>query len=517
MSKVSVPNCGAAGVIKDLSAHELPISAWTDAQNIRFLDGYAYQFLGHGEVYNSPAFAPQYVMPVNVVGARYWLYATATKQFVVTNTAGVTTHTDISHIAPRAGVVNQWSGFVFGGIPVLNTGDTSTIPMYWDQNLAHKFVDLPAWPANTYCKALRSFKNFIFALNVTKPIGKFPFMVKFSSPADPGSLPVTWNEADATQDAGEFDLSDGQDPIIDGLALKDSFIVYKEASTYRLVYVGGTFVFQSSKVFGMSGLLNIGCAVEFDSFHFAVTGSDLVIHDGYTATSVLDKRARRFFFQDIDVAQKGKVFCFKNPFLNEIFVAYPSIGALSCNKALVYNFLDKTVSFRSLPNLNHAAYGPIDNTLGGNWSQDNDSWNSDLTAWNGPDFTPDTTRVMMGSADVKLYLLDASASFNGALPAAYLERRGLSLDQPESFKTVTGVRPRIYGNLGDTVVVKLGGSMTPYGDPEYQTSNFTIGVDRQVDLIVSWPYLAIRFETGTAAQWRLDSYDLLDVVAAGLY
>ena len=80
-------------------------------------------------------------------------------------------------------------------------------------------------------------------------------------------------------------------------------------------------------------------AVEFDAFHFAVTGTDVVIHDGYNATSVLDKRARRAFFQDIDVANKGLVFCFKNPFLNEIFVAYPSIGATSCNKALVYNFL----------------------------------------------------------------------------------------------------------------------------------------------------------------------------------
>lgn len=508
MSKVSVPNCGAAGVVKDLSTHELPISAWSDASNVRFLDGYAYQFLGHGEVYNSPAFAPQYVMPVYVAGARYWLYATATKQFVVTNSGGVTTHTDITHVTPRAGVVNQWSGFVFGGVPILNVGDTSKVPMYWDQNLTHKFVDLTAWPAGVYCKVLRQYKNFMVALNVTKAGVSYPFMMKWSSPAVPGALPTTWNEADATNDAGEFDIADGQDPIVDGLGLKESFIVYKESSTFRIDYIGGVFIFGNKKVFGMSGLMNIGCAVEFDSFHFAVTGSDVVIHDGYTATSVLDKLARRFFFQDIDVTNRGLVFCFKNPFLNEIFVAYPSIGATSCDKALVYNFVDKTVSFRTLPNVNHAAYGAVDNSLGGNWNQDSAPWDADLTAWNGPDFTPDTARVLMGSADIKLFMLDASASFDGTLPVAFMERRGLSFDAPERIKLVTGFRPRFTGNVGQTVTIKIGYADDPYAAPTYTSMPFTIGVDLKCDFLVSGRYIAVWIGSGTAYQWRLDSYDL---------
>jgi hypothetical protein len=232
---------------------------------------------------------------------------------------------------------------------------------------------------------------------------------------------------------------------------------------------------------------------------------------------VLDKKARRYFFQNIDVANKGLVFCFKNPFLNEIFVAYPAIGSTSCDRALVYNFVDKTVSFRTLPNVNHAAYGAVDNTLGGNWNQDSDPWDSDLTAWDGPDFTPDTARVIMGSADVKLFMLDASASFDGAIPMAYLERRGLSFGDPEHFKTVTGIWPRITGNVGETVIIKLGGSMDPYKDPVYESFTYTIGVDRQADMIVSWPYIAVRFETGSAYQWRLDSFDFLEVQQAGRY
>lgn len=509
MAKVQVTACGAVGVVKDIGIPNLPLEAWTDASNIRFLDGSALQFLGHGEVYDSPAYAPQFVMPVYVAGVRYWLYQTATKSFVVTNTGGVAVHTDITHATPRAGVVNQWSGTVFGGIPVFTDGGVSKVPMYWDQDLTHKFVDLTAWPASTYCECIKSFKNLLVAGNITKTTTRYPFMIKWSALAVPGSLPSSWDETDATKEAGEFDVGEGQDPIIDLLGLKDSLIVYKESSTHAVDFIGGAFVLKSRKVFGMSGLMNKNCAVDVDSFHFAVTGSDIVVHDGFSATSILDKKTRRSFFQGIDVSNRGLVFCFVNPFLSEIFVAYPSIGATSCDKALVYNFRDKTVSYRSLPNINHAAYGPIDNDLGGAWSQDSDSWDSDLTAWNGPDYTPDTVRVMMGSADVKLYMMDASASFDGTIVDSYLERRGLDFGDPEHYKLITSIRPRIVGNTGETVIIKVGYADDQYADPTYTSFTFTIGEDLQVDCLVSGRYISIRFETGTAYQWRLDNYDFL--------
>lgn len=512
MPKVAFPNVGSIGVIKDQPASNLPPGAWSDARNVRFLDGSALQFVGQGQVYGAPLEAPQYVMQANVAGARYWLYAGATKQVVVTNASGSSVHTDVTHITPRAGTVNAWSGFVFGGIPVLNAGDGKP-PMYWDQNLTHKFVDLTAWPSSTSCKVLRQYKNLMIALGVTKVGTPYPFMVKWSNLAVAGSLPSTWDENDATKDAGEFDLAEGQDPIVDGLGLKDSLIVYKESSTYAIDYIGGQFILKSRKVSGMSGLLAMNCAVEFEAgggtMHFAVTGSDVVIHDGNTAQSVLDKKARRYLFQNLDTANKGRTFVVKNPFLNEIFICYPSIGATWCDTALIYNYVDGTVTFRSLPNVTHAGYGPVDNSLSGAWSQDSAPWDSDLTAWNGPDFTPDTARVMMGSADNKLYLLDATTSFDGALPNAYLERTGLSFDAPERMKFCSGLLPRITGNVGGTVNVRLGWSANPGDVPTWNAAvPYTIGQTIRCDDFVSGRYLAIRFETGTAFSWRLDGLDL---------
>ena len=67
------------------------------------------------------------------------------------------------------------------------------------------------------------------------------------------------NATDATKDAGEVDLSDGGDPIVDGLQLRDSFMIYKETSIYRMDYIGGTSIFAFNKVVGTSGALNKNC------------------------------------------------------------------------------------------------------------------------------------------------------------------------------------------------------------------------------------------------------------------
>jgi hypothetical protein len=77
-------------------------------------------------------------------------------------------------------------------------------------------------------------------------------------------------------------------------------------------------------------------------------------------------------------------------------------------------------------------------------------------------------------------------------------------------KLITGVRARITGNNGDTVVIKIGGHNTdPYADPEYPVSmTHTIGSTVQCDGIVEYRYPAIRIESGTAYTWRLDSLDV---------
>lgn len=496
------------GVNKDLSTHELPPHAWTDANNIRFLDGLASQVHGQAAIYDPPSVVPYHVLPIAVGGVRYWLYAGTGKIYAVNGT----THTDLTRASggDYAGSSNAWTSAVIGGIPVLNDGSGVNLPQWWSLSLAANFADLTNWPASTYCKAMRSYKNYLVALNITKTATNYPFMVKWSHPADPGALPATWDPADATKDAGEADLSEGQDAIVDGLQLRDSFMIYKESSVWRMDYIGGAYVHRFQKVLGQSGALARNCIAELDGRHFVLTGSDVILHDGVSATSVLDKASRRWLFANMDATNYTKSFVFKNPYMNEVMVCFPRVGSTVPDTAMVLNYVDSTVSFRDIPSLNHANSGLMEGGLGPTtWASDSTSWDSDVTLWDQLDFTPDAARVLMASNNTKLYLLDAGATFDGTAITSYLERRGLSLDAPDKIKLVKGVRPRISGVHGQTVIVKIGSSDEPYNDPTWHaTTTYTIGQTTACDCLVSGRYIAVRFETGTATQWRLDSYDI---------
>lgn len=607
MAFISVPNAGAIGVNKDLSQHELPIAAWTDCRNIRFLDGYANQTLGYGQVYGDPQVTPFHLAPALSAGQRFWLYAGLNKIYAVTSIDGTAVHSNITrqattqqltfstgplfgalginngtstnlgtHAATQAfsgtyasllngllsngedhrtapnfstsallvgtfpantssvktpnllikavtadvdyaGTPNAWTSTILGGIPIFNAGNKIDPPQQWDLNAKDRMTMLQNWPTGMFCKSLRSFGVFLVALGLTKKGQEYPFMVKWSSATVPGAVPSTWDETDATSEAGEVDLAQGYDQIVDGLQLNNVFMIYKESSIHRMTYVGGQNVFSFEKVLGTSGALNRNCIAELDGYHVVLSNSDVIVHDGQTATSVLDKETRRYLFQNIDVDNGYKSFVYKNPFFNEVAICYPSIGATSCDSAMVWNYVDKTVSFRDLPNLNHAEYGPVDSGLQGSWDSDSAPWDSDLTAWNGPDFVPSNAHVIMASDSTKLYMLDASSSFDGVIPNAYLERRGLSFGTAQSIKTVRGIRPRITGNVGETVNIQIGGSNDPYADPVYgPVMAHVIGQTVDDQCFVSGRYIAVKLATGTAFQWRLDSYDL-DVSERGMY
>ncbi len=510
MPKVSVPKAGSIGLNMDLSQSELPIQAWTGAQNIRFLGDSAWQFYGYEEVYGTPLGTPYHMLPVNYPGGvRYWIYATLTNIYGVTITAGSAVHTDLTRASGGnySATANSWTSTVLGGIPVLNNGVDD--PQCWMLDTGTPFVKLTNWPANTKCKALRSFRNFLVAMGVTESSTYYPYMIRASTSADPGTVPTSWVAA-ASNDAVRFDLAQATAPIIDGYQLRDALIVYTEKEVFRLDYTGGTFIDQATKVLGTSGALNKNCIVEIDGFQVCLTTSDVIVHDGQQARSCLDRAMRRWLFQHIDVDYAGLSFVFKHPFFNEVYICFPSIGATSCDTALVWNSVENTCAIRTLPNIFHAAYGPIDNGLTGLWSQDSAPWSSDLTLWNGPDITPSTSRVLMGGTGPKLYMLDASADFDGAAPSAYLERRGLTFDMPEYRKIVTEIRPRIVGNRGDTVLVNVGVQENVDSDPVYGTAQtYTIGTTKKLDFLVDAPVHSIRFDSGTAYQWRLDSYDVI--------
>jgi hypothetical protein len=516
MTIVRIPAAGQYGVNKDLSQHELPVNVWTDANNIRFIDGTARQVTGYSDLYPSPSVTPYHVMPLDVSGVRTWIYCGAAKIYTVvdgpthTNITRQTASVDVDYSATR----NSWTSCLLGGIPILNNG--ADVPQAW--LLTGKAAALANWPSTYTAASVRTYKNSLIALNITKAGTNYPFMVKWSHPADPGTVPTSWDITDVSKDAGESDLSEGYDKIVDGLALRDSFMIYKESSVWRMDYTGGTYVYRFQKVLGASGAMSKNCIAEIDGQHFVLSSSDCIIHDGQSSTSVLDQQTRRYLFTQIDATNSGRCFVFVNRIYNEVFVCYPQTGSTTCNKAMVWNYVSKTISFRDLPNANHGACGSIINT-GTSSTIDGDSGTieSSTDTFDANISSLNRQLSMIASDSTKLYLLDDGTSFAGSVISSYLSRAGLSLGSPENMKLVKRVRPRIYGDTGLTVNVAVGSSVDPYGTVTYQDAvAFTIGTSINIDTFCTGRYLAFKFSTGSALTWRLDSFDV-DVDEVGAF
>ena len=98
---------------------------------------------------------------------------------------------------------NSWTSTLLGGIPILNNGIDP--PQQWNLSLASRMQALDNWPGVT-CKALRGFKNFPDCAECHEIRRNYPFMVKWSHPAEPGGVPSSWAIDDPTVDAGENGL-----------------------------------------------------------------------------------------------------------------------------------------------------------------------------------------------------------------------------------------------------------------------------------------------------------------------
>jgi hypothetical protein len=281
-------------------------------------------------------------------------------------------------------------------------------------------------------------------------------------------------------------------------------------------YTGGVYVYRFQKIIGNQGALARNCAAEVNGQHFVFSNSDCIVHNGQTFVSVLDKKTKRDLFLQINSEKANQCFVFVNRWFSEVFACFPALGSDVCNRALVWNYVDKTVSFRDLPNVNHAESGPVDDSANATWDSDSGAWDDDNTPWDSQSASLNRSLSVMASDAQKLYLLDNTYSNDGVAISAYLERTGLSFGEPEAMKIVRSVRPRIYGDTG-TVNISVGKADTAYATPTYLPAvPFDVNSTVSVDLMCTGRYIALKFSSGTSTSWRLDSYDI-DVQQAGYW
>lgn len=410
---------------------------------------------------------------------------------------------------------DRWTGGALGGILVMNNG--VDVPQYWAGD-SKKLRTLPGWDSTERCQVLRVFKNYIVAFGITKNGVLNPNLFKWSVSAVPGAVPTSWNEADLTQDAGELDIAETPDLLVDALQLGDVLVVYKQRSAYAIRLIGQPFIFQVQRLPGDYGMMFRGCAAVIPDGHIVLASGDIVLNNGQGMKSIASGRMRRYLNNNIDTTNYKRAFVTSNPQDNEVLICFPEVGQTSCTKAIAWNWKDDTYGLRDLNNVNYGAVGQIEDVNFSTWASTYETWAIVARAWNENEYAPNEARLLLAE-NTRIVAFDTSSSDDGVTPLeGYAERVGLWFDDAQVNKLVRGVYPRIDAPAGAVVTISLGAAMVPDTVPSWgPNATFRVGdVNSQgkADCFSHGRYQAIRFTYNTP--FRMRAFDL-DVKQSGRF
>ena len=506
LQRVEVKN--PVGVNTSVNAADLPPNKWSDVLNVSFKSGKARKAPGYSQVFGATPSDISHLVSNIDTGQLNWYEATNTKLY---RTEG-TVHTDLTR---ASGVYtgteeNGWSGGVLNNVVFFNNSADAPQILRRSDSL---FIDLPNWPASTTCNILRSYKNYLVALGVTKSGTEYQTMVKWSSPADPGEVPFTWNEADPTNDAGENSLAGSGDAIVDGMKLRDSFIIYKGGSVHSMNYVGGTYIFSFRQIFDDIGAISKNSMAEFDGKHFVVGRGDVYVHNGVQKESVIDGEMKEYLFSTIREDASERTFVVPDYQSTEMWICYCSSERndpllKGCDRALVWNWKEKTWSIREVPNIRYATFGIVDPKESDAWDDAIGAWDTDSVIWGERNYNPSKLKILMTSVENdKVYVVGNTSVYDGQLFKSILERTDISLDDDRGLKTITSLTPHVSGS--GSMNLWVGSAYVQNGAISWKGPfAYTIGSQYKIDFRLVGRYLSLRFEVDSGANWALNGYTL---------
>jgi hypothetical protein len=495
---VTIPSV-AQGAAPDAMPEELANGFWSTVLNCTFRNGYLQRCEGNEAFVDAPSVTPYFLLPFRN-GTQLGLIHVGLQDAFI-DLGG--TRTEIGRASNyTGGAGDRWTGGIFNGIAVINNG--VDVPQFWAGSTGSDFADLTNWPAGYTCRAMRPFKNFLIAMDLTQAGTRYPSRVLWSAIADTGAVPPSWDITNPAREAGNADI-EGGDVIVDGLTLGDSFIVYKSSAAFSMRYVGGQSVMAIQRIPGSFGLLARGCVADTPVGHVCLTTGDVVVHTGGAARSIATDVVRDTLVAEMDPDYYERSFVVANPAQSEVWVCYPTSGP-TCKKAAVWNWRLNVWSFRTLRDVLHGAHGQMPAPDGLTCDElvgTCDSLEGDL---GGTATSPNDQKLVLAHLLPAITMVGYGTTDAGLDMTAEATRIGMALDDAGAVKLMTEVWPIFDAAAGTEIEVTAGAAMAPNVAPTYgDAQTFTVGTDAKVNVLSAGRYLALRYRTTDGAAWRTRS------------
>jgi len=489
------------GVITDTNALDVG-EEWTLANNIRFNNGASEKIPGETEatINSEQAYHLQFN---GDHGNPLWIWMGVQNVFA----DNFTTETTLGSVTNSG---TDWDSVLFNNIPVMN--NVVSEPYWWDGILINPVAPLPAFPANTTCQAIRAYKSFLVALHITEGSVVQQSRLIWSDSSDAGALPASWDITDPTTLAGDAYLTSTQGHIVDGLQLREVFVIYKTHSMYIMRLIQGQSVMKIDKVQVSSGLLAKNCVQEFKGVHFVVTDSDVVLFDGQSIKPIADKRVRAEIFDNIDIDNFQNTYVTRYDKQDEMWICYPTTGQSVPNRAAIWNWNDDTWVFRDLSQSYFISPGHANFAISPTYLQATFTYASaQAQVPYAPQASNPTTEALVSASTLKLGIVDDSFDVFGVAMPSTLEKNSMTLGDEDRIKVIKSVTPQITAPTGTKVFIRLGTQMFPDDQITYSPEQeYTVGMQREAFFAVKGRYISIRFRTqDLGSTWVLHGFFFL--------
>ena len=143
----------------------------------------------------------------------------------------------------------------------------------------------------------------------------------------------------ATNEAGSLRISDGS-KIVGAVKSAGQILVWTDTSLHGIQFVGTPFTFGLRQLGANAGLIAQHAAIEVNGIAYWMSDDAFYLYDG--VVKKMPCSVQDFVFDDISYTNKNDIAVGLNTAYNEIIWYYPSANASQIDRAVAYNYLERT-------------------------------------------------------------------------------------------------------------------------------------------------------------------------------
>ncbi len=143
-------------------------------------------------------------------------------------------------------------------------------------------------------------------------------------------------------------------PLRAGAGSAPAGLFWAYDAVIRSSFVGGSAVFQFDIIATDTSILSTNSVIDFDGVYYWAAVDRFMMFSG-VVREVPNQLNLNWFFDNINTAQRQKVFAFKVPRFGEIWWCYPRGSATECTHAVIFNVRENTWYDTQLPGVGRTA------------------------------------------------------------------------------------------------------------------------------------------------------------------